>query len=120
MPSLHKGQRWPELRPACRRIRSRSPVLGGAPQKLATDVDTNITFSPDGRSLAYSVNNNPQLGKFRLVLHSLETGEEKTLVPGISKQRLRDPAWSPDGKTIVCLINEPAGAISGLVAVDPL
>jgi serine/threonine protein kinase/Tol biopolymer transport system component len=98
----------------------RAPVLGGTPQKLATDVDTNITFSPDGRSLAYAVDNNPELGKFRLIVHSLETGEEKTLVTGIAKQMLRDPAWSPDGKTIVCLINEPAGAISGLVAVDPL
>jgi serine/threonine protein kinase len=33
----------------------RAPVLGGTPQKLITDVDTNITFSPDGRSLAYGV-----------------------------------------------------------------
>ncbi len=32
---------------------------------------------------------------------------------------LRDPAWSPDGKTIVCLIHG-AGALSGLVAIDPL
>ncbi len=58
------------------KILYRAPVLGGTPQKLATDVDTNITFAPDGRALAYSVNNNPQLGKFRLVVHSLETGEE--------------------------------------------
>ena len=34
----------------------RAPVLGGTPEKLVTDVDTNITFSPDGRSLAYAVN----------------------------------------------------------------
>ena len=53
----------------------RAPVLGGAPQKLVTDVDTNITFSPDGRMVAYSVMNNPQLGKFRLVVYSLESGE---------------------------------------------
>ena len=55
----------------------RAPVLGGTPQKLVTDVDTNISFSPDGRSLAYSVMNNPELGKFRLVTYSLETGEGK-------------------------------------------
>src|ERR1019366_4363014 len=38
----------------------RAPILGGTPQKLVTDVDDNITFSPDGRSLAYKVGNNPE------------------------------------------------------------
>jgi serine/threonine protein kinase len=98
----------------------RAPVLGGTPQKLVTDVDTNITFSPDGRGLAYSVLNNPELGKFRLVTYSLETGEGKTLVTGNIGQALQDPSWSPDGKAIVCVIIQQGDAISGLVAVDPI
>ena len=100
----------------------RAPVLGGTPQKLITitDVDTNITFSPDGRSLAYVVLNNPEAGKFSLVVHSLETGEGKTLVIGTMSQQLLDPAWSPDGKTIVCVIRRPGDALSGLVAINPL
>jgi eukaryotic-like serine/threonine-protein kinase len=98
----------------------RAPVLGGTPQKLVTDVDSNITFSPDGRNLAYSVNNNPELGKFRLVTYSLETGVGKTLVLGTASQYLFDPAWSPDGKTIVCVIVQPGDAASGLVAIDSL
>jgi serine/threonine protein kinase len=98
----------------------RAPVLGGTPQKLVTDVDTNITFSPDGRNLAYVVVNNPELGKLRLVMYSLETGEGKTLVAGNMNQRLSDPAWSPDGKTIVCVIQQPGDAISGFVAVDTI
>jgi eukaryotic-like serine/threonine-protein kinase len=98
----------------------RAPVLGGTPQKLVTDVDTNITFSPDGRNLAYSVNNNPEIGKFRLVTYSLETGEGKTLVLGNANQILWGPAWSPDGKTIVCVINQQGDALSSLVAVDAI
>jgi len=99
----------------------RAPVLGGTPQKLVTDVDTNISFSPDGRSLAYVVQNNPELGKFRLVVHSLETNEGKTLVLGTIDQRLGDPAWSPDGKMIICTILQPGrDALSGLVAINPL
>ena len=96
----------------------RAPVLGGTPQKLVTDVDTNITFSPDGRSLAYFVNNNPELGKFRLVIYSLETGGGKTLVTGNASQALYSPAWSPDGRTIVCAVYGIPDAISGLMAVD--
>ena len=98
----------------------RAPVLGGTPQKLVTDVDTNITFSPDGRSLAYAVSNNPQLGKFRLVIYSLESGEGKTLVTGPMDQGLYAPAWSPDGKTIACVMYATGDAASSLVAVDAI
>lgn len=96
----------------------RAPVLGGTPQKLVTGVDSNITFSPDGRSLAYSVTNNPELGKFRLVIHSLETGEGKTLVTGNMTQGLYSPAWSPDGRSLVCFALQIGDASGGLVAVD--
>ncbi|MGA7771107.1 MAG: hypothetical protein WCA27_33330 [Candidatus Sulfotelmatobacter sp.] len=98
----------------------RAPVLGGTPQKLVTDVDTNITFSPNGRSLVYSVMNNPELGRFRLVTYSLATGEGKTLVTGNMNQALYDPAWAPDGKTIVCVIYQQGDALSDLVAVDAI
>jgi serine/threonine protein kinase/Tol biopolymer transport system component len=96
----------------------RAPVLGGTPQKLITDIDTNITFSPDGHSLAYTVMNNPELGKFRLVIYSLETAEGKTLVTGGMGQALFAPAWSPDGKRIVCVVYTIEDAISGLMEVD--
>jgi Tol biopolymer transport system component len=96
----------------------RAPVLGGTAQKLVTDVDTNITFSPDSRSVAYSVMNNPELGKFRLMTYSLGTGEAKTLVTGNMNQAMQDPAWAPDGKAIVCVIFQQGDAISGLVAID--
>ena len=96
----------------------RAPVLGGTPQKLVTDVDTNITFSPDGKNLAYVVMNNPALGKLRLVIYSLENGESKTLVNGDMNERLADPAWSPDGKTIVCVVVQPAMPSAASIAVD--
>ena len=98
----------------------RAPVLGGTPQKVITDVDFNITFSPDGRRLAYFVDNSPEIGKFRLVVYSLETAEEKTLVTGTEDHALIYPAWSPDGKTIVCVVYQPGDVLSRLVAVDAM
>ena len=97
----------------------RAPVLGGTPQRLVTDVDSNITFSPDGRSFAYSVYNSPEIGKFRLVIYSLETGEGKTLVTDNVNQFLSRPAGSPDGKTIFC-VTLGRGSGNQAVAVDAI
>src|SRR5438445_3897752 len=96
----------------------RAPVLGGTPQKLVTDIDTNITFSPDGQKFAYVLDNNPSSGRYRLIIHSLETAEETDLTSGSLAEGLIDPAWSPDGKVIVCAIIQPGDVLSGLVAVD--
>ena len=96
----------------------RAPLLGGTPQKLATDVDSNVTFSPDGKQLAFFRFNNPEPGKQRLLLLPADGGEEKVLYSGPVSSGLNDPAWSPDGKTIVCMVLQPGDAFSGLVAID--
>jgi eukaryotic-like serine/threonine-protein kinase len=96
----------------------RAPVLGGTPQRLVTDIDSNITFSPDGQQIAYFRDNNPEAGKERLLLLPVGGGEEKTLYSGPINGGLRDPAWSPDGKTIVCMVLQPGDAFSGLVTLD--
>ena len=96
----------------------RAPVLGGNPRKLVTDIDTNIGVSPDGRSIAYVVRHSPAADQFRLVIHSLDTGEEKNLVVGPLDEVLTDPAWSPNGNTVVCVVLHPQRAVSGLLAVD--
>jgi eukaryotic-like serine/threonine-protein kinase len=98
----------------------RAPVLGGAAQKLLAGIVTGIAFSPDGRDFAYAANK-PDLGKFRLVIHSLETDKEDDLVTGTMEKFLHDPAWSPDGKAIVCAVSQPTvDSLSGLVAINPV
>ena len=96
----------------------RAPVLGGTPQKLVTDIDSNLSFSPDGRKFAYLLDNNPKVGEYRLIIGSLEGSEEKTLATGPLNEQLFDPAWSPDGKTIVSPVSQPGDTLSGLVAID--
>jgi serine/threonine protein kinase/Tol biopolymer transport system component len=97
----------------------RAPLLGGTPQKLATDVDSNITFSPDGKKFAFIRDDNPEPGKFRLIIRPAEgsESEESVLVSGSKSQALSSPAWSPDGKTIVC-DELYAGYMARLVAVE--
>ncbi len=96
----------------------RAPVLGGTPQKLVTDIDSNLSFSPDGSKFVYMLANNPKVGESRLIIRSLENGEEKDLATNPINEQLFDPAWSPDGKTVVAAISQPGDALSGLIVID--
>ncbi len=96
----------------------RAPLLGGTPERLAEDVDSNITFSPDGQRIAFLRYDNPDPEKYRLIVKSLGSGEETVLTGGANSQGLSNPAWSPDGKTILCVVNQPGDALTGLTAVD--
>ena len=96
----------------------RAPLLGGTAEKLAEDVDSNVTFSPDGHKVAFMRFDNPDPGKYRLIVRSLDSGEETTLTGGPNVQALYNPSWSPDGKTILCVVNQPGDALTGLMAVD--
>jgi eukaryotic-like serine/threonine-protein kinase len=45
----------------------RAPVFGGTPQAVVRNLDTGITFSPDGKRIAYVRESVPDLQKFRLL-----------------------------------------------------
>ncbi|HEY4764868.1 MAG TPA: protein kinase [Candidatus Sulfotelmatobacter sp.] len=96
----------------------RSPLLGGTPQKLASDVDSNITFSPDGQRFAFVREDNPDPGKYRLIVRPTDGGEETTLASGPTNEGLFHPDWSPDGNTIVCAALHVGNALQGLVAIN--
>jgi eukaryotic-like serine/threonine-protein kinase len=77
------------------------PVLGGQPRKLVTDIDTSITFSPDGKRLVFA-RGIPSRGQRLLVLAKADGTEEQVLATHKLEDRsLVGPAWSPNGETIV-------------------
>jgi serine/threonine protein kinase len=96
----------------------RAPVLGGTPQKLVTDIDSNLSLSPDGKRFVYIVQNNPKIGQYRVAIRSVEGGDERDLHTGPMSEQFSDLAWSPDGKTIVCAALEVGDKLSGLFAID--
>jgi eukaryotic-like serine/threonine-protein kinase len=79
------------------------PVLGGNPQQIVRDIDTSISFSPDGKQFAF-IRGIPDKGTFKLLAANADGSGEKLLTSmsaNINVAGLLTPAWSPDGKTII-------------------
>ena len=79
------------------------PVLGGNPQQILRDIDTSVSFSPDGKQFAF-IRGIPDKGTFKLLAANADGSGEKLLTSmsaNINVAGLLTPAWSPDGKTIV-------------------
>jgi eukaryotic-like serine/threonine-protein kinase len=96
----------------------RAPLLGGTPEKLVTDIDSNIAFSPDGRQFAFLRFGDPDPDQYRLLLAPTQGGEEKVLASGPANNCRFAVAWSPDGRTIVCVAMQPGDALTGWQATD--
>jgi serine/threonine protein kinase/Tol biopolymer transport system component len=97
----------------------RAPVLGGTPQLLIKDVDSPITFSPDGQRFAYLRENHSSPFWDLLIAHSDGTPDRALFSNASLASQVYEPAWSPDGKTIVIPVSQPtADAFSGLLEVD--
>jgi Tol biopolymer transport system component len=76
------------------------PSLGGQPQERAYDVDTRVSFSPDGRKICF-IRGVPQTSADLLIVRELESGQEQTL--GTLQEAGRQwtaPSWSPDGRRV--------------------
>jgi serine/threonine protein kinase/Tol biopolymer transport system component len=83
----------------------RVPVLGGAPRKLLANVDSPVTFSPDGKQLAFVRGAFPSRDESALIIADAEGQSERTLAARRRPFRFypiyfAGPSWSPDGEWI--------------------
>lgn len=89
------------------------PVLGGTARKLVEDVDTPITFSPDGKRFAW-IRQFPQSGETALfIANSDGSGQQKIAARQRPERFLGGtrigPAWAPDGDLMACPVAGPEG-----------
>lgn len=96
----------------------RAPVLGGTPQIIVRDVDTDIGFSPDGQHIAYLRGNDPEAGKYRVLTANLDGSDEKVLMIGPIADLQRHLAWSADGKYLAYDLVQPGDALGGIGLFD--
>ena len=84
------------------------PLLGGTPREVMVDVDSPITFSPNGQFFAF-VRNIPDARETALIVAKLDGSEDRKL---LTKKRpeflaMQGAAWSPDGRTIAVSVGTP-------------
>src|SRR5512143_600062 len=80
------------------------PSLGGTPQQRAFDVDSRVSFSPDGRKAAFWRRLSPKQ-QSQLVSLDLGSSREQVLATvGGTEVFQGSPAWSADGRTIAALL----------------
>ena len=94
---------------------SRAPVLGGTPQTIVRGIDSDITFSPDGRRLAFARANSPEMGKYSLISVNLDGSDEQALWTAAPVADTPPAvAWMPDGKGIGFRLFKPDKALGGI------
>ena len=98
------------------------PTLGGTPKKLIEDVDSTVTFSPDGKQFAFLryVSSTNETKVILVNTSSLETSELAT-TKGTSFDFLSTrPAWSPNGRSILLAAGKREGGIGADMSIVEL
>jgi serine/threonine protein kinase/Tol biopolymer transport system component len=95
------------------------PVLGGTPRRILAGVTSPVTFSPDGKQIAFV---RPLSQEHHLMVANSDGSGEATIA--IRKlpayfSFFGGPAWSPDGKSIACGAGSFSGNLSATIVSVP-
>ena len=92
------------------------PSLGGTPRERVFDVDSRVTFSPDGKRIAFWRHVNAE-NKSQLMLFDRDASKERLLASVDDPESYQGgPSWSPDGTTIAVALLKPAPDLQATVA----
>src|SRR5262249_9663930 len=101
----------------------RVPVLGGTPTKVLDEVDSPITFSPDGKQFAFVRYTRPTLEETSLMVANTDgSGEPKKIASRKNPNYfcVLGPSWSPDGRRIACGAGRTSGRSTETVVEVPV
>jgi serine/threonine protein kinase len=96
----------------------RAPVLGGTPQVIVKNVDTRISFAPDGRRFIFLRGMYPDAAKFQLVTADSDGTGELTFAAGPVSELPFAAVWSPNGKQIAAALSGADGALGQIQIQD--
>jgi eukaryotic-like serine/threonine-protein kinase len=101
------------------RVLYRMPALGGVSKRLLPDLEDSITFSPDGKRIAFTRSSQAE-DESALIIASADGTQEQKLAAHNLANRFGSPSWSPDGKLIVCAVGTAHTGSNemGLIEVD--
>jgi DNA-binding winged helix-turn-helix (wHTH) protein/Tol biopolymer transport system component len=96
------------------------PVLGGPERKVGSNVDSTISFSPDGRQFAYERGSRQQSSLEVRIANADGSGDRLlTTLHNVGAFLMQGPAWSPDGTSIAVsawMLNQQPGNVLDIVS----
>jgi len=95
------------------------PVLGGQPSRILEDIDSPVSFSPDGRQMAF-IRGDMQRGVNELMIASIDGSAAHAIGSAKAPDVLQPEAlsWSPDGKTILATAISTRPIPGSVFAID--